>query len=195
MAKTETFERNKTASDARMKEAADLLRAIETREKLAAGRERRADRTEEEQALEDLTHGADAATQDEAEAAAAATEARENDRSARPVAGLTAAAKTECLPARVEGITDSPPAGPHALPGRATTPAAKKKTCGAENPTWPSKKPPSATARPSSSPASGSWSGRKSPRSGWPGTGKRRSTRRMRGSRRRGKIWGSGSGR
>ncbi|CAF9928788.1 hypothetical protein IMSHALPRED_007736 [Imshaugia aleurites] len=118
------LERDKSACDKKMKEAVCLLQAVETREKLVAGRERRVVRMEEEQAFEDLNHGANAAMEDEAEAAAA--EARESERSPSPNTGSTTAAVTSAnLPADLEQIPTFPPAEQNVLLRTSTTLAAK----------------------------------------------------------------------
>lgn len=115
VAKTEAFEGDKNLADKKMKEATELLRAVETREKLVAGRERRVVGLEEEQALEELNHGANAAMEDGAEAAAA--EARERGHPTSPVIGITAAVANDKFP---------PPAIEHVLLGRGTAIAAKE---------------------------------------------------------------------
>lgn len=124
VAKTEAFERDKNAADERMKEATELLRAVETREKLVAGRERRVVGLEEEQALEDLNHGANAAMEDEAEAAAA--EARESVHSTSPTIGLKAAVENKKIPTALEKVSNFPPASQHVLEGRDAAIAAKE---------------------------------------------------------------------
>lgn len=111
--KTEAFGRDKDVADEKMEEATELLRAVETREKLVAGRERRVVRLEEEQALEDLHHGANAAMEDEAEAAAA--EARESERWTSPIIRPGAAVKNEKSPTYLEQISNSISAGEHVL--------------------------------------------------------------------------------
>lgn len=117
---TGASEHNKAMADAKMKKATDLLRAVEIREQLIADRERRVARLEEEQALEDLNHGANAAMEDEAEAAAA--EARESRHSTGPIMGLTAALEDEKIPPNLE----LPPARQHVLLSRDTAIASKE---------------------------------------------------------------------
>lgn len=124
VAKIEAFARDKIVAGERMKEAAELLRAVETREKLVAGRERRVVRLEEEQALEDLSSGANAAMEDGAEAAAA--EARENEQSVSPSARLTAAVNNDMFPTGLEKMTTTHPARGHVLLGRDTAIAARE---------------------------------------------------------------------
>ncbi len=124
MTKTRAFERGKKAADEKMKEAAELSRAVETREKLVAGRERRVVRVEEEQALDDLNRGANAAMEDGIEAAAA--EARENGDSTSPSVRLAAAVENEWFPADLEKISNAYPASGHVFLGRDTAVAAKE---------------------------------------------------------------------
>lgn len=122
--KTETFGRDKDVADEKMEEATELLRAVETREKLVAGRERRVVRLEEEQALEDLHHGANAAMEDEAEAAAA--EARESERSTSQIIRPAAVVKNEKSPTYLEQMSNSTSAGEHVLLGVDTAIAARE---------------------------------------------------------------------
>ncbi|KAL9137863.1 MAG: hypothetical protein Q9175_000923 [Cornicularia normoerica] len=124
VAKTEAFERDKCVAGGKMREAAELLQAVETRERLVSGRERRIVRLEEERALEDLNHGANAAMEDEAEAAAA--EARESQHSISPILGLTAAVRNENFPTNLEKISSCPSVEEHVLLGRGTAIAAKE---------------------------------------------------------------------
>ncbi|KAL9066299.1 MAG: hypothetical protein Q9161_007675 [Pseudevernia consocians] len=131
VAKTEAFERDKIVADEKMTEAAELLRAVETREKLVAGRERRVARLEEEQALEDLSCGANAAMEDGAEAAAA--EARENEQSISPSARLTAAVDNARFPTGLEKMTITHPARGHVLLGKENVIAAREELWHREN--------------------------------------------------------------
>lgn len=127
VAKTEAFGRDKNVADEKMKEVTDCLKAVETKEKLVAGRERRVVRLEEEQALEDLSNGANAAMEDGAEAAAA--EARESAKSTGPIIGLTAPTtpvENETIPTHLQQTPNFPPAGKHILLGRETAIAAKE---------------------------------------------------------------------
>ena len=124
MTKTRAFERGKNAADEKVKGAAELSRAVETREKLVAGRERRVVRLEEEQALNDLNRGANAAMEDGIEAAAA--EAREDGHSTSPSIRLAAAGENEWFPAGPEKISNAHPARGHVFLGRDTAVAAKE---------------------------------------------------------------------
>ena len=72
VADAEAFEGNKKMADEKMHEVAELLRAVETREKLVARRERKVGNLEEEAKFERiLSLGADATMEDEDEALAA----------------------------------------------------------------------------------------------------------------------------
>lgn len=122
--KADAFGRDKDVADEKMEEATELLRAVETREKLVAGRERRVVRLEEEQALEDLHHGANAAMEDEAEAAAA--EARDSGRSTSPIIRPAAIVKNEKSPTYLEQISNPTSAGEHVLLGMDTAIAARE---------------------------------------------------------------------
>ena len=127
VAKTEAFERDKPVIDEKMKEATDCLKAVVTKEKLVAGRERRVVRLKEEQALEDLNHGANAAMEDGAEAAVA--EARESKQSTSPIIGLTAPTapvENETISTHFQQTSNFSPAGQHILLGRETAIAAKE---------------------------------------------------------------------
>lgn len=122
--KTEAFERDKKVADEKMKEVSELLQAVETRESFVAGRERKVVKLEEEQALEDLNYGANAAMEDEAEAAAA--QARQSEHSTSPIIGLTAAVKDETFYPDVEKISSFPTAGEHLLLAREAAITAKE---------------------------------------------------------------------
>lgn len=124
VAGTEASEQYKNLANENMREAAELMRAVEAREKLVAGRERMVVRQEEEQALEDLNHGANAALEDLAEAAAAET--RQSERSTGSIIGFNAAVENETFPTDFGKRYHSPPAGEHVLTGRDTAIAAKE---------------------------------------------------------------------
>lgn len=124
IAKTEAIDRDRNLLEEKMKEAGEMLMAVEAREKLVGGRERRVESSEEEQALEELNHGANAALEDEADAAAA--EAREVEYSTSPSMGFPTTAENENFPPSLESISNTQPARQHVLLGRDTALAAKE---------------------------------------------------------------------
>lgn len=108
----------------KMKKAAEMLTAVEEREKLVSERERRVDSLEEEQAFAELNRGADAALEDLADAVAA--EARLRQRSTSPIAGLTAAMENAKLDTGLGNISHTHPARAHVRLERETTIVAKE---------------------------------------------------------------------
>ena len=124
-AKAEVINRHVNLSEEKMKQANEMLKAIETREKLVAGRERRVESSEEEQALDELNHGANAALEDEADAAAA--EAREIKASSTiPNTGFATAVPNAIFPPSLESTCNTHPARQPVLPGSMDTAIAAK---------------------------------------------------------------------
>lgn len=124
-AKIEVINRYRNLSEEKTKQATEMLKAVEAREKLVGGRERRVESSEEEQALDELNHGANAALEDEADAAAA--EAREvGEYSTSPSAGFATAVANNNFPTSLERTSNTHPARQHVRPGMDTAIAAKE---------------------------------------------------------------------
>ena len=122
--KTEVINRHRYLSEEKLQQANEMLMAVETREKLVRGRERRVESSEEEQALEELNHGANAALEDEADAAAA--EAREVQHSiiSPSIDFVTAVVNNNNFPPSLSSTSTTHPV----LPGRSTDTALAAKT-------------------------------------------------------------------
>ena len=116
VAKTEAIDRDRSLTEQKMKKATEMLMAVEAREKLVGGRERRVESLEEVQALEELNHGANAALEDGADAAAA--EAREVNHSTSPSIRLAAAVENDKFLTGPERISNAHSAIEHVLLGR-----------------------------------------------------------------------------